>query len=79
MTGIDKKINELRKYTENFLFIEYYSHTQCEMYKILNPYTHYKQDKVVLCPVEDGIAKALDKAIKHIAEQKIMFELGRTG
>ena len=70
---IDKKILELRKLTTNFLFIEFYSHEGCDMYKILNEYTDYREDKFVLCKVDDGIEEALDMAIKYIGERKKRF------
>lgn len=43
-------------------FIEYYSHNEGECYKILNPYTKYSQEKVVLCSIREGFMKALEKA-----------------
>lgn len=73
---IDEKIDFLRAITSNFLFIEYYPHTNTQMWKILNEHTKFKQDKVVLCPVIDGIEKALDVAIKELSEKKRLFELG---
>jgi hypothetical protein len=60
---IDRKVETLRKLTCNFLFIEYYTHTGCDMYKIKNEWTRYSEDKLVLCPVSEGIEKALDLAI----------------
>lgn len=71
---IDRKILQLRELTSNFLFIEYYSHTSCDMYKILNEYTKYKADKLVLCKVSDGIERALDLALLHITKRKNDFE-----
>jgi hypothetical protein len=58
--------------TTNPIFVEYYSHEQSDCYKILVPWSHYKETKIVLCPVREGIevAKALAKHIiaKHLAE-----------
>ena len=71
---IDEKIKQLRAITSNFLFIEYYSHTECEMWKILNEYTAYRQDKIVLCRFDEGIEKALDLAIEHIGKRKLEFD-----
>ena len=71
---IDEKIKQLREITSNFLFIEYYSHTNCEMWKILNKYTKFREEKLVLCPLDDGIEKALDLAINGIKERKLKFE-----
>lgn len=74
MNSIDEKIAKLREITDNFLFIEYYSHENCYMYKILNEFTKYQQDKIVLSSIEDGIEKALDLAIEHIPKMKLSFE-----
>ena len=74
MSTIDDKINKLRYVTSNFLFIEYYSHNQCDMWKIKNEYTHYASSKLVLCPVYEGIEKALDLAIKNITSIKLKWE-----
>ena len=63
---IDKKIAELQKITFNFPFIQYYSHTECDMYKILNEYTNYKEEKLVLCKVSEGFERALDLAIEEL-------------
>lgn len=71
---IDEKIKLLRTITTNFLFIEYYSHQDCEMWKILNEFTNFNTEKIVLCPLEEGIEKALDLAITHLSEIKITFE-----
>ena len=68
MHPIDEKIERLRAVTVMFLFREYYPHTGCEMWKILNQYTSYSEEKFVLCPVSDGIEKALDVAIECITK-----------
>ena len=70
---IDDKILNLIDLTSNFLFIEYYSHENCDMYKILNEYTHYNKDKIVLCKVSDGIELAVDLAIEQILKIKSEF------
>ncbi len=70
---IDQKIKQLREITSNFLFIEYYSHTDCDMYKILSEFTKYNEEKLALSPVDDGIEKALDLAIEHIGKKKEKF------
>lgn len=70
MNPIDKKINELFDLTNNFIFVEYYSHTNDFMYKIMNEYTDYNQDKLVLSPISEGIEKALDLAIDSISKAK---------
>jgi len=71
MLSIDNKIKELRELTDKFIFIEYYSHTECDMYKIYNEFTRYNSDKLVLCSVTDGFEKALDVAIEHISKYKL--------
>lgn len=43
---------------KNPIFIEYYPHEKCDCYKIRNPWTKYGEDKIVLCPVKDGIGLA---------------------
>ena len=70
------------KLTTNFLFIEYYSHTNAVMFKILNEFTTYKEDKVVLCKMSDGIEKALDLAIEkltHAAEKFYGLPVNKNG
>jgi hypothetical protein len=64
MSEIDNKILKLRKLTSNFIFIEFYSHTNSDMYKILNEYTKFRKDKIVLCEISEGIEHALDLAIE---------------
>jgi hypothetical protein len=71
--SIDDKILKLRDLTSNFLFIEYYTHENCEMYKILNEYTNFNKDKLVLCKVSDGIEHAIDLAIEHITKRQLEF------
>lgn len=50
------------------IFIEYYSHEECDCYKINLPWTVYKSDKLVLCPVSEGYEKAKELARKHLLE-----------
>ena len=70
ISTIDEKINILRNLTTEFLFIGYYSHTSCDMYKIKNIYTLYGNDIFVLNPVEEGFEKSLDVAIELMVEAK---------
>lgn len=70
---IDEKIKQLRAITDNFLYIEYYSHTQCDCWKIDNEFTSYNKDTIVLCPLEEGIEKALNIAIETIGKRKKEF------
>ena len=71
--SIDEKIAKLKDITSNFLFIEHYTHTGVDMYKIVSEFTHYREMKHVLCPVSEGIEKALDLAIEQISEDKKEF------
>ena len=43
---------------KNPIFIEYYSHTKCDCYKIHDPWTLYRSDTIVLCPVSKGLEHA---------------------
>lgn len=70
---IDNKIKQLREITTEQPFIEYYTHSGCEMWKINNEFTNYNQDKLVLCSVEEGFEKALDIAITYIDKAKTEF------
>jgi hypothetical protein len=72
---IDAKIRQLLDICDRntFMFPEYYSHTRCMMWKILNPYTKYKEEKFVLYSVEEGIEKSLDAAIEQISKSKQIF------
>lgn len=72
-SDLDLKLEELCRLTSNSLFVEYYPHTREKMYKILNEYTLFAEDKIVLCPVSEGIYKALDMAITAITEKKQTF------
>lgn len=74
MSSIDAKIKELLDITNEFLFVEYYPHSRRIEFKILNEYTKYGEEKLVLCPVEDGIERALDIAIEQITKGKAKFE-----
>jgi hypothetical protein len=70
---IDQKIEKLMDLTNQFIFIEHYTHTGEAMYKILNPYTNYKEEKFVLCSVREGIEKALDIAYEEIMQKRDSF------
>lgn len=69
-SSIDRKIEKLMNLTMQFIFIEHYTHTGEAMYKILNPYTNYKEEKLVLCSVNEGIEKALDIAYEQIKQKR---------
>ena len=61
-------IKVLDRIINNPIKIEYYSHENCDCYKIDLPFTKYKNHKVVLCPVSEGEDKAL------ILAQKVLIE-----
>jgi hypothetical protein len=67
---IDEKIAKLLSITSNFPLVEYYSHERADCFKILNEYTSFREDKIVLCLVSDGFEKALDIAIEQISTAK---------
>lgn len=53
---------------KNPIYIEWYSHENCECYKINLPWSLYNKHTVVLCKVSDGIECAKEKAKILIAE-----------
>ncbi len=55
---------------KNPIFIEYYSHENCDCYKVLNPWTTYAEEKFVLCKVSEGIDLA-----KKLCELKLFKEM----
>lgn len=71
--SIDQKAQRLMELTMQFIFTEHYTHTGVPMYKIINPFTDLKEDKVVLCPTHEGIEKALDLAYIEIQKRKTEF------
>jgi len=66
---------------KNPIYIEYYSHENCDCYKINNPFTVYKKHKIVLCPVKEGIECAqiiaigvINKKLQDALKEKIENE-----
>ena len=51
----------------NPLFIEYYSHDDCDCYKLKMPWSKYREETLVLCKVSDGIDHAITLAKNAIA------------
>ena len=78
MKRIDKKIFILHGLTNNFLYIEWYSHDDAFCYKIDNQYTAYRKDVIVLCKVREGFEHALDLAIEAIQKKKQEFWEGKS-
>ena len=69
--NIEKLTQELIEYSGTYVYPEYYSHTGCKMWKINNPWTKYKEEKIVLCPVdgESQLEKALVLALAILAKK----------
>lgn len=71
---IEKLTDQLLKLTpdnqKGYIFPEYYPHTDKIMWKIMNPYTQYNQEKVVLHPVDEGMEKSLIAAIQYLENAK---------
>lgn len=53
----------------NPIYKEYYSHENCECYKIDIPWTKYGKDTKVLCKVSEGYNYAATLAIGVIVEE----------
>lgn len=68
--SIEQLVKELYEITDNFPYIEYYSHENGDCFKIDNEYTQYAKDKIVLCKVSEGIKIALALAVKTIKNRK---------
>jgi hypothetical protein len=63
----------------NPIFIEYYSHESCDCYKIKNPWTSYREEKIVLCKESEGLELAefiavgvLNKKLAEALKEKIV-------
>lgn len=71
---LEEKLFKLRSLTSNFLYVEYYTHEECDCYKIDNVYTNYRKDVRVLGKVSDGFEICLERAISEITKCKEEFE-----
>jgi hypothetical protein len=71
--NLQEKINLLLSLSNEFLFIEYYTHTKEYMWKIKNIFTEYSQEKVVLYATNETFEKSLDAAIEYISKAKEKF------
>jgi hypothetical protein len=69
----ENKVKKLLSLSDEFIFPEFYSHTNETMWKVKNIYTQWNKEIIVLCSVYDGIEKAIDLAIKHISDAKNKF------
>lgn len=54
---------------KNPIFIEHYPHEGRECFKVKNPWTKYAEEKIVLCPVEQGIEKATELASQVLTQK----------
>ena len=70
LAAVDIKISELLKISDEFIFPASYSHTGKVMWKIENVYTKWGGETIVLCPVDEGIEKALDLAIEYLSKKR---------
>ena len=61
---------EYSEHNGNPIFVEFYSHSNCDCYKINLPWTKYHRDTLVLCDVSEGIEHA-----KTLARQAIVKRL----
>lgn len=66
MRDIQELTDELICLSGNYIFPEYYAHTDCLMWKIMNPFTNLKSDKRVLSKIDEPIGQALELAISEM-------------
>lgn len=67
---VEALINKCYSIANCVPFLEYYSHTDKTHWKILNHYTNYAEDKIVLGTLEEGFTHSLEMAIKEITKRK---------
>lgn len=67
------KINKLLSLSDEFLFVEYFPHTNKYMWKIKNVFTLWSASVVVLYPTDEPFEKSLDTAIEYIEKAKKEF------
>jgi len=67
---LDEKIDCILSKGFSFPYLEYYSHTNCTMYKMENYNTKYRKEIQVISPKEGGFEHAIDMAISIIKEIK---------
>ena len=53
----------------NPLFIEYYSHTNSDCYKVRIPWTTFSSRTLVICEASEGLAKAKKLAARELRKQ----------
>jgi len=70
---IEEKVRHLVDLNNEIIYPEYYSHEGKVMWKVNNLFTKFKQEKIVLCSLDEGFEKALDMATKEITLRKNEF------
>jgi len=70
---LQEKIDHLLSLSDEFLFVQYYTHARKSMWKIKNIFTEYNEEKVVLYATDEPFEKSLDAAIEHISKAKEKF------
>jgi len=71
--NLQEKIDLLLSLSNEFLFVEHYTHTRKDMWKIKNIFTEYNEEKVVLYATDEPFEKSLDAAIEYISKAKEKF------
>lgn len=71
--NLQEKIDHLLSLSDEFLFVQYYTHTKKTMWKIKNIFTPYSEERVVLFSTDEPFEKSLDAAIEYISEAKEKF------
>lgn len=56
---------------KNPIFVQFYIHDNCDCYKILNPFTKYRSETIVLCKVSEGYEKARTTAIETLHKKLV--------
>ncbi len=70
MEEIQEITNRILKDHSVYIFPEYYPHTNEVMWKILNPYTLYAEEKVVLSSIGKPMIESLVAAEKYLKNAK---------
>lgn len=70
---LERKIAELVKLCGCVPYVEYYPHTNCDMYKIDNPYTQYGKETIVLHSASEPYERSVLLALREIERRKVAF------
>ena len=75
-----KKNKKIKGQNNNPIYVDYYSHMECDCYKIDLPFSMYKRHTLVLCEVSKGLPyairlarKALKKHINNALEEDLNY------